>query len=107
MRISSEIGGRGGNIDFFEAGKKSIFGGFRHEKISDFKISFSCESALTYTIMIHNIENFYPVNLCNQRGFSVDGQKTPFLGSKRKRAAETLVLPPGPKLIWLLVHLGR
>ena len=91
------------NLPFFQF----YFGRFRGEKIFKSRSSFSCESVLTYTLLIHIRKNFHPSNLWSQRGFCIYGQKHLFRGPKLERAAETIVLPSGPKFIWLVVHLDR
>ena len=60
LGISSKIGGKWGNMVFFEAGFLPNFSGFPDEKISDSENSFSCDQVLRYTILIHIRKNFHP-----------------------------------------------
>ena len=76
LGISSKMGGKWGNMIFFEARFLQKFCQFCHEKISNSGNSFSCDQVLSYTILKHIRKNFYSWNLCHQRWFCISGQKT-------------------------------
>ena len=87
---SSKIGGNGGHMVFLASDFSVNFGHFRHEKFCDSGNSFSCESVLTQTILIHNRKNFHHSNLWSQRGFLLGGQNPCFvLRSKVNMKANT------------------
>ena len=101
-RLHQILGASRGTCIFLSLKLEQYFTQLQNSKSFDIKNYFSWEPVLTYTIMIYHRMNFYPTNLWSQRQCSVDGHKKTFWGSKLKWATETLVLPPGPKLIWLI-----
>ena len=95
-------------MDFYEPEIHVIFSQFLvYEKISKFKNSFSHDSVLTCTLMIHIRNNFDPSNLWSQRGFCLIAQNPVIRGLQLEQAAEIIILSSGPNCTWLVVHLDR